>query len=454
MQQTIHKINQLLAELKALPAITKENQQKLDKKFRLEFNYNSNHIEGNTLTYGETAMLLFFDKTEGVHELRELEEMKAHDLAYKLIQDWAKDAEHPLTEAYIKQLNQLILVRPFWKEAITEDGQATRRLIKVGKYKEYPNSVRLQSGEMLEYASPIDTPIKMGELIQWFNTEIEKKELHPVTLAALLHYKFVLIHPFDDGNGRISRLLMNYVLLKNNLPPVIIKTQDKKKYLNALNQADTGNKEAFIKYIAEQVIWSIETQIKATKGESIEELDDVDKEVLILQKRLKQQNEIAKKRTPDFVKQVLVHNIFYLIDKIELKLKPLFQFFIEITKEIEYEEYNSNSSKKFQFTSDVEWYYFKCDPFGNKFMLNNNNIKLFKYNLNLKILKSLVNEQCYLIGFEIYFNDYNFSIKTYNRYNQTTIYQYGINQSLEVLENIANGLVKDIIEVLKKEINK
>ena len=362
--------------------------------------------------------------------------------------------QHTLTEAYIKQLNQLILVRSFWKEAITEDGQATRRLIKVGEYKEYPNSVRLQNGELFEYASPIDTPIKMGELIQWFNTEIEKKELHPVTLAALLHYKFVLIHPFDDGNGRISRLLMNYVLLKNNLPPVIIKTQDKKKYLNALNQADTGNTAAFIKYIAEQVIWSIETQIKATKGESIEELDDVDKEVLILQKRLKQQNEIAKKRTPDFVKQVLVHNIFYLIDKIELKLKPLFQFFIEITKEIEYEEYNSNSSKKFQFTSDVEWYYFKCDPFGNKFMLNNNNIKLFKYNLNLKILKSLVNEQCYLIGFEIYFNDYNFSIKTYNRYNQTTIYQYGINQSLEVLENIANGLVKDIIEVLKKEINK
>ena len=244
MNKTLNEIDQLVEVLKALPTITNENQQKLDKKFRLEFNYNSNHIEGNTLTYGETELLLIFDKTEGVHELREFEEMKAHDAAYKLIQDFAEDTEKPLTEAFIKQLNKLILVRPFWKEAITEDGQPTRRLIKVGEYKEYPNSVRLQNGEIFEYASPIDTPINMGELIQWYNNEAKKNELHPVELAALLHYKFVLIHPFDDGNGRISRLLMNYVLLKNNLPPVIIKTHDKKGYLNALNQADTIHSRA------------------------------------------------------------------------------------------------------------------------------------------------------------------------------------------------------------------
>ena len=57
----------------------------------------------------------------------------------------------------------------------------------------------------------------MGELIEWYRTEQEKKAMHPVALAALLHYKFVCIHPFDDGNGRISRLLTNYVLLKKRL---------------------------------------------------------------------------------------------------------------------------------------------------------------------------------------------------------------------------------------------
>ncbi len=286
MQNVIGKINKLVQSLNALQPMKREFQVKLDEKFRMEFNYNSNHIEGNTLTYGETKLLLLFDKTDGVHEMREYEEMKAHDVAYKLIQECAINPEYPLTEAFIKQLNEIILVKPFWKEARTYDGQPTRRLIKVGQYKEHPNSVQLQNGEMFHYTSPMDTPIQMGELVRWYLSETEKKELNPVELAALLHYKFVCIHPFDDGNGRISRLLMNYVLLKNNLPPIIIKSADKKYYLNALNQADVGNIDAFTKYIAEQLVWSLNIAVKAAKGENIDEPEDLDKRIAILEREL------------------------------------------------------------------------------------------------------------------------------------------------------------------------
>lgn len=286
MESTIKKVNELAETLQKMLPLKADIQSMLDKKFRMEFNYNSNHIEGNTLTYGETKLLLMFDKTDGTHELREYEEMKAHDVAFKLINEWATDANFHLAEIHLKQLNEVILVRPFWKEAITPDGQQTRRQIKVGEYKAYPNSVRLQNGEMFDYASPIDTPIKMGELLEWYHTELEKGELHPVALAAAMHHKFVLIHPFDDGNGRISRLLMNYILLKNNQPPIIIKTADKKNYLNALNQADTGNMAAFVNYIAEQLVWSLQLSIKAAKGESIEEAGDLDKRLALLEMEL------------------------------------------------------------------------------------------------------------------------------------------------------------------------
>ncbi len=159
-------------------------------------------------------MLLIFGETKGNHNKREYDEMEAHDVAYEKIKEWATDKERPLTEMDIKNLNKLILVQPFWKEAITSNGQNTRRLIKIGAYKEFPNSVRLPNGEIFDYASPTETPIQMGDLIQWYRNEEEKKEMHPVTLAAMLHYRFVRIHPFDDGNGRISRLLVNYVLLQ------------------------------------------------------------------------------------------------------------------------------------------------------------------------------------------------------------------------------------------------
>ena len=280
-------IDQLSATYNSLLPMSPENQRRWDKKVRLEFNYNSNHIEGNTLTYGETQLLLLFDETHGSHPMRDYEEMKAHDVAFQKIKEWAADTETPLTEQDIKNLNQIILVQPFWKDAITPDGQPTRRQITVGNYKTQPNSVLLSNGELFEYTAPQEVPIQMQELIEWYRDE--QRGLHPVTLAAMFHYKFVCIHPFDDGNGRVSRLLMNYVLLAHKLPPVVIKSSDKQNYLHALHLADTGQYEAFIRYIAEQVVSSLEMAIKAAKGESIEEPDDLDKEIALLTRQLQHQ---------------------------------------------------------------------------------------------------------------------------------------------------------------------
>lgn len=315
MESLIRKIDNLVETLAALKPIKAEYKSVFDQKIRLEFSYNSNHIEGNTLTYGETKLLLLFDKTTGNHDLREYEEMKAHDVAFDMIKSWATETHRNISETDIKNLNEILLIKPFWKEAQTPDGNETRRLIKVGAYKEFPNSVRLQNGEIFHYASPIDTPILMGELLEWYSAEETKNELHPVALAALFHYKFVCIHPFDDGNGRISRLIMNYVLLRHNLPPIIIKTSDKKNYLFALNQADSGDLNAFIKYIAAQLVWSLELSLKAAMGESLEEPDDLDKEISVWKKGIinggpkksdKLVSEIYEKGINEFFKSLVI----------------------------------------------------------------------------------------------------------------------------------------------------
>ena len=323
MGDSIYKVDEMALALKAFLPMKPEYQQKLDKKFRLEFNYNSNHLEGNTLTYGETELLLIFGDTQGNHNLREYEEMKGHDVAIKLIEDLVADKEHPLTESFIKNLNTVILKEPFWKEAITANGQNTRRLIKIGNYKEHSNSARLPNGEMFNYASPGETPILMQELVDWYRTE--ETVLHPVILAVMLHYKFVRIHPFDDGNGRIARLLMNYVLLKNNLPSVIIKSADKQNYLRALHLADVGNYESFIDYVAAQVVWSLEVSIKAAKGENIEEQDDWEKELQLLKKKIgqKDNSKIESKYSRENVEAIYENSIKPLAEKWEVQLENI-----------------------------------------------------------------------------------------------------------------------------------
>lgn len=300
-QELLSKVDKLLINIQN-NQIDEEKQTRLDKKFRLEFNYNSNHLEGNTLTYRETELLLLLNDTTGNHNFREYQEMKAHDVAFTLIKKWACDENYPLTEKDIKELNKIILVEPYRKEAITFDGQPTSKEIKVGDYKDSPNSVRLPNGEMHNYASPIDTPIKMKELIDWYNLELNKKTIHKVVLSALLHYKFIIIHPFDDANGRVARLIMNYVLIKSGYPPIVIKSADKKNYLHALNRADIGDVDFFVEYIIRQLLWSLELTNKVAEGGTEREPEDLDKKINILQRELSKidsDKEIKKKFTKE-----------------------------------------------------------------------------------------------------------------------------------------------------------
>ena len=207
-------LDALKAEWDALQPLAADREQRLWKKLRLEWNYHSNHIEGNTLTYGETELLLLHGQAVGDHALRDYEEMKAHDVGIEHLRMLAADRARDLTEGDIRDLNLIILKESFWKPAQTADGQPTRKQIVPGHYKIGPNNVVTATGELFEFASPEDTPPRMRSLVGWLRETLASGSLHPVVLAAKLHHDFVLIHPFDDGNGRVARMLVNYVLLR------------------------------------------------------------------------------------------------------------------------------------------------------------------------------------------------------------------------------------------------
>ncbi len=324
--EELEKINALKQEIDLLLPLDDEAEEKLWKKLRLEWNFNSNHIEGNTLTYFETRLFLLLGNTSGDHKAREYEEMKAHDVAVETVKKWANDKERKITEKEIRELNQIILVSPFWKDAQTPDGSFTKREIVPGEYKKYPNHVRLENGEIFHYAEPNEVGSEMQELLNWYHNQ---NELHPVVKAGLLHYKFVRIHPFDDGNGRVARLLMNYHLIRNGYSPVIIKSSDKRNYIFALNKADAGDLDAFVEYISLHAIWSMNIYLLAAKNENIEENEDWKKELKLIKENV---NSEPLKRDEQVLKLRFEDSIFPAIKLILSELEKQFDGLFETNR--------------------------------------------------------------------------------------------------------------------------
>ena len=254
------------------------SEQELWKKLKLEWNYNSNHIEGNTLTYHETELLLIYDRTAGGHRMRDYEEMKAHSVAIDHVYTLARQ-EQALAAIDIRDINRIILKEPFWINTETPDGHPTRKRIVPGEYKTQPNHVRTSTGELHRFAEPEDTPALMETWVDRFRATFDKVPYPLPLFMAESHWSFLRIHPFDDGNGRTARLLSNYALLRNDLLPIVIKAEERDRYIGALQNADTGRMLPLAEFMLDNLMWSLQLGIRAAKGESIWELEDIDKEV-------------------------------------------------------------------------------------------------------------------------------------------------------------------------------
>jgi Fic family protein len=234
----MNKIETLYKEWQSLQPLKEQDQNRLDQKFMLEFNYNSNHIEGNMLTYGQTELLLLFGRVVGEAKMKDLEEMKASNVGLKMVKEMALDKEQSLSEYFIRTLHKTLLREDYTEYRQLPDGTNFSYVVHAGQYKTRPNSVITPTGERFEYASPEETPALMTDLLQWYNQAEAEGTMSPIELASLFHYRYIRIHPFEDGNGRISRLIVNYILYRHGYPMIVVRTKDKKNYLAALSKCD------------------------------------------------------------------------------------------------------------------------------------------------------------------------------------------------------------------------
>lgn len=218
-------------EYRSMPKSAKEKSK---KNFAIKFTYNTQRIEGSTLTLKETAALLEKGLTPSSKPIRDAKEAETHE---KVFFEVLK---------YEKNLNMQIILK--WHRDIFRE---TKKDI-AGKIRNHDVGIA-QS----KFIPPmhLELEILLKEFFDWYNKE--KENIHPVELAALVHLKFVTIHPFGDGNGRISRLIMNFILKDNNFPLLDIPYTKRTSYYNALERSQINKNENifvqwfFRRYLAE-----------------------------------------------------------------------------------------------------------------------------------------------------------------------------------------------------------
>ena len=309
----IEEIDRLKRELDKLRPLPDDVVGRIKQKLRLDSNYHSNAIEGNSLTLGETRSLILHGLTAHGKPMRDHLDIEGHDEAVKAIEDAVKRNE-ALNEVFIRNLHKMLLKEPYEIDAITPDGQPTKRLISIGDYKTQPNNVRTSTGEIYYFTPPEQVKPAMSDLIDWYRKN-ENEGAHPIVIAATFHYRFVRIHPFDDGNGRMARLLMNMILIKHGYTVAIIPREEREQYIQTLEQADRSEDLAeFITYVAHCCEYALNLHLKAARGEDIEDVEDIDKEIaLFLQKSTSDTIEARA-----YADEVLYPFFFYCKERVEL----------------------------------------------------------------------------------------------------------------------------------------
>lgn len=214
--EEIRKLEEMnLKYWKIRESLGKQDWEDIKKRFVANFVFESNALEGNSLTLKNFSEIVFENKVINSADLREVNDAKnSYTVFSKLF-----SSRSEITEPFIINLHKKIMTNI--------DNRAG--------YKKIPNIIL---GRNIRLASPEEVTARMKELIAWYDKN--KNMLYPLELAFKFHHKFEQIHPFADGNGRVGRMLLNYILIKNRYYPIIIRKTQRNRYLKALQAADNN----------------------------------------------------------------------------------------------------------------------------------------------------------------------------------------------------------------------
>jgi Fic family protein len=312
---------------------------KINYKFRLEWNYTSNSMEGNSLTKQETRSVMVGNITVEGKPIKDVLEMKGHDeIIFNIIK--MGKGELNISENRIKEIHKGIMHE--------EDAGKKHQ---IGIWKKVPNYLTNYKNERFDFIAPGEVHERMHQLINWLNTQKEKIQhgdkdaLHPVQMAFQFHLDYITIHPFYDGNGRTVRILTNLILISYGYPPVYVKENEKGPYYQYLAdiQGYGGAPDLFYEFMAGLLIRSLQIVLDAIEGKEIEEPDDVIKEISIWKQQLGKKDIEAQPKSNEKIVELYRSSLSKLFEKYRSKMNEAFH---DLFASWEETEYVNNSGQK------------------------------------------------------------------------------------------------------------
>jgi len=466
LKNKLIKIAELQAKIDSYGPLSPELKNKIDYRFRLDWNYHSNAIEGGTLSKEETRTVMVGLAEIHGKPIRDIIEMKGHDAVVMDILRLGKGIIR-LSERRLKDIHKSIID----EEDIDKKGL-------LGNWKTENNHVINYKMEKFNFAPANEVPYRIHKLLDNTNAEIDglespNKNINPILIALKFHLEYVNIHPFYDGNGRTARIFTNLLLISFGFPPFIVKTNDRDRYNQLLAdiQCYGGNPDLFFEFLCELIVRSQELVLDAIDGKDISDENDFEKELALIDQELSDFREAKVRISNDVIISLFENSFKPLFIQIESRLSALDLRFnqksihYKIDPIIQLEEIDKMNTTMSGLENQIYFNYQEPEKYGHH--LN----KSYPIK-NLDVKRSLIRNisvQFSWLGFKkagtkafdlyaslgIYFEEFRYSVR-YPFPSNEIIVEKLYDEPLRGtdLKEIIKRIEKDVLDRLKSQINK
>jgi Fic family protein len=436
--------------------LTKDQLNKINNKFRLEWNFNSNSMEGNTLTMEETRSVMVGNLDVRQKPIKDVLEMKGHDVVISDILKIGK-GEMRLSEKRIKDIHLGIM-----HEENPDDKN------KIGQWKKVPNEIINSKGEKYQFVEPELVIDRIHDLLNRTNAAIDliqsnsKNAPHPIDVALQFHLEYLEIHPFYDGNGRTARILTNLILIALGYTPFWITKSERSIYYNYISdiQGYGGKKEAFYGYVSNLILRSEQLVLDVIDGKEIAEDDDLDKEIALLKRNLINKKDEVVPRSNEVILELYNNSIKKLFTQLIEKTQQFDDLFVE-------KKYRSSAEQGKSVNEGIEYFddfFEKVDKSLNskddiEYIMNNlHKIKIDDLSLDISLegfKHDGTNTFGQYISLYVLFQQYYYVINNSNSYsNEGYFLKKLYSEPLTDIEikDIVNKLVSKLLKDIKAAI--